>query len=88
MSEIRKMEAVTGTKERQVKNDIASKTNGDQASCKYLNSGDLLIVAEATIATGVTQLALVQMQNIVIVIVMMVILYLQMSFCRTFPDTV
>lgn len=34
MSEIRKMEDVTGTKERQVKNDIASKTNGDQASCK------------------------------------------------------
>lgn len=36
MSEIRKMEEVTGTKERQVKNDIASKTNGDQASCKNL----------------------------------------------------
>ncbi|KAM6989216.1 insulin receptor-like [Tautogolabrus adspersus] len=34
MSEIRKMEGVTGTKERQVKNDIASKTNGDQASCE------------------------------------------------------
>lgn len=34
MSEIHKMEEVTGTKERQVKNDIASKTNGDQASCK------------------------------------------------------
>ncbi|XP_075954174.1 insulin receptor a [Anarhichas minor] len=34
MSEIRKMEEVTGTKERQVKNDIASKTNGDQASCE------------------------------------------------------
>lgn len=34
MSEIRKMEEVTGLKERQVKNDIASKTNGDQASCK------------------------------------------------------
>ncbi|KAM4605480.1 insulin receptor a [Polymixia lowei] len=34
MSEIRKMEVVTGTKERQVKNDIASKTNGDQASCE------------------------------------------------------
>lgn len=28
------MEEVTGLKERQVKNDIASKTNGDQASCK------------------------------------------------------
>lgn len=36
MSEIRKMEDVTGTKDRQVKNDIASKTNGDQASCKTL----------------------------------------------------
>ncbi|KAM9322713.1 insulin receptor a isoform 1-T1 [Pholidichthys leucotaenia] len=34
MSEIRKMEEVTGTKERQVKNDIVSKTNGDQASCE------------------------------------------------------
>ncbi|XP_029970306.1 insulin receptor a [Salarias fasciatus] len=34
MSEIRKMEEVTGTKERQAKNDIASKTNGDQASCE------------------------------------------------------
>lgn len=38
MSEIRKMEEVTGTKDRQVKNDIASKTNGDQASCKALES--------------------------------------------------
>lgn len=28
------MEEVTGLKERHVKNDIASKTNGDQASCK------------------------------------------------------
>ena len=37
MSEIRKMEEVTGTKERQLKIDIASKTNGDQASCKTLN---------------------------------------------------
>ena len=34
MAEIRKMEEVTGTKNRQVKNDIASKNNGDQASCK------------------------------------------------------
>uniref|UniRef100_A0A3Q3XF24 Tyrosine-protein kinase receptor n=1 Tax=Mola mola TaxID=94237 RepID=A0A3Q3XF24_MOLML len=34
MSEIHKMEEVTGTKDRQVKNDIASKTNGDQASCE------------------------------------------------------
>uniref|UniRef100_A0A665TIL1 Tyrosine-protein kinase receptor n=1 Tax=Echeneis naucrates TaxID=173247 RepID=A0A665TIL1_ECHNA len=34
MSEIRKMEEVTGTKERQLKMDIASKTNGDQASCE------------------------------------------------------
>lgn len=34
MSEIHKMEEVTGTKQRQVKNDIALKTNGDQASCK------------------------------------------------------
>lgn len=34
MSEIHKMEEVTGLKERHVKNDIASKTNGDQASCK------------------------------------------------------
>lgn len=34
MSEIRKMEEVTGTKERNQKNDIAVRTNGDQASCK------------------------------------------------------
>ncbi|XP_076004360.1 insulin receptor a [Genypterus blacodes] len=34
MSEINKMEEVTGTKDRQVKNEIASKTNGDQASCE------------------------------------------------------
>ncbi|XP_036409651.1 insulin receptor-like [Megalops cyprinoides] len=34
ISEIRKMEEVTGTKDRQTKNDIASKTNGDQASCE------------------------------------------------------
>ncbi|KAK6291194.1 hypothetical protein J4Q44_G00384050 [Coregonus suidteri] len=34
MSEIRKMEEVTGTKDRQHKNDIVSKTNGDQASCE------------------------------------------------------
>ncbi|KAF7653328.1 hypothetical protein LDENG_00084730, partial [Lucifuga dentata] len=34
MSEIRKMEEVTGTKERNLKNDIAVRTNGDQASCE------------------------------------------------------
>ncbi|XP_062338372.1 insulin receptor-like [Osmerus eperlanus] len=34
MSEIRKMEEVTGIKDRQVKNDIGTKTNGDQASCE------------------------------------------------------
>ncbi|KAI3374266.1 hypothetical protein L3Q82_006113 [Scortum barcoo] len=34
MSEIRKMEEVTGTKDRELKNDIATKTNGDQASCE------------------------------------------------------
>ena len=34
MSEIRKMEEKTGTKERNLKNDIAGRTNGDQASCK------------------------------------------------------
>uniref|UniRef100_A0A3B1J7U9 Tyrosine-protein kinase receptor n=1 Tax=Astyanax mexicanus TaxID=7994 RepID=A0A3B1J7U9_ASTMX len=34
MAEIRKMEEVTGTKNRHVKNDIATKTNGDQASCE------------------------------------------------------
>lgn len=38
MSEIHKMEEVAGFKERQVKNDIASKTNGDQASCKNFRS--------------------------------------------------
>ncbi|XP_013862871.1 insulin receptor a [Austrofundulus limnaeus] len=34
MSEIREMENVTGTKGRQSTNDIALKTNGDQASCE------------------------------------------------------
>uniref|UniRef100_A0A673BQU2 Tyrosine-protein kinase receptor n=1 Tax=Sphaeramia orbicularis TaxID=375764 RepID=A0A673BQU2_9TELE len=34
MSEIKKMEEVTGTKERNQKNDIAVRTNGDQASCE------------------------------------------------------
>ncbi|KAK2869300.1 hypothetical protein Q7C36_001171 [Tachysurus vachellii] len=33
-SEIEKMEEVTGTKERQIKNDIGPRTNGDQASCE------------------------------------------------------
>lgn len=36
MAEIRRMEEVTGTKGRQVKDDIASKTNGDQALCELL----------------------------------------------------
>ncbi|XP_047443558.1 insulin receptor b [Mugil cephalus] len=34
MTEIRKMEEVTGTKERNQKNDIAVRNNGDQASCE------------------------------------------------------
>uniref|UniRef100_A0A665X109 Tyrosine-protein kinase receptor n=1 Tax=Echeneis naucrates TaxID=173247 RepID=A0A665X109_ECHNA len=34
MSEIRKMEELTGTKERNQKNDIAIRNNGDQASCE------------------------------------------------------
>uniref|UniRef100_A0A3Q3JNZ7 Tyrosine-protein kinase receptor n=1 Tax=Monopterus albus TaxID=43700 RepID=A0A3Q3JNZ7_MONAL len=34
MSEIRKMEEVTGTKERNQKNDIAVRNNGDQAFCE------------------------------------------------------
>uniref|UniRef100_A0A3B5KQJ5 Insulin receptor b n=1 Tax=Xiphophorus couchianus TaxID=32473 RepID=A0A3B5KQJ5_9TELE len=34
MSEIRKLEKITGTKERNQKNDIAARTNGDQASCE------------------------------------------------------
>uniref|UniRef100_A0A3P9HJ73 Tyrosine-protein kinase receptor n=1 Tax=Oryzias latipes TaxID=8090 RepID=A0A3P9HJ73_ORYLA len=39
MSEIRRMEEITGAKERNQKNDIAVRTNGDQASCetKLLN---------------------------------------------------
>lgn len=41
MSEIRKMEGVTGTKERNQKNDIAVRTNGDQASCKLTRMSDL-----------------------------------------------
>lgn len=34
MSEIQKMAEVTGTSQRNQKNDIALRTNGDQASCK------------------------------------------------------
>lgn len=34
MSEIHKMEEITGTKARNLKSDIAVRTNGDQASCK------------------------------------------------------
>lgn len=34
MSEIKKMVAVTGTDTRNQKNDIAGRTNGDQASCE------------------------------------------------------
>ncbi|KAL4658886.1 insulin receptor-like [Arapaima gigas] len=34
ISEIREMEKVTGAKDRQLKNDVAPKTNGDQASCE------------------------------------------------------
>ena len=34
MAEIRKMEDITGTKERNLEKDIAMRTNGDQASCK------------------------------------------------------
>uniref|UniRef100_A0A8C5SNX4 Tyrosine-protein kinase receptor n=1 Tax=Laticauda laticaudata TaxID=8630 RepID=A0A8C5SNX4_LATLA len=34
LSEIHKMEEISGTKGRQEKNDIALKTNGDQASCE------------------------------------------------------
>uniref|UniRef100_A0A7N5ZXH3 Tyrosine-protein kinase receptor n=1 Tax=Anabas testudineus TaxID=64144 RepID=A0A7N5ZXH3_ANATE len=34
MSEIRKMEEVTGTKDRNQKNNIAVRNNGDQASCE------------------------------------------------------
>lgn len=72
MSEIHKMEEVTGTKERQVKNDIASKTNGDQASCKNLSSTDIIVVAGVTLATEHTN---VTDANIVLLVVtvMMVI---------------
>ncbi|XP_069505328.1 insulin receptor [Ambystoma mexicanum] len=34
LSEIHKMEEISGTKDRQETNNIASKTNGDQASCE------------------------------------------------------
>lgn len=48
MSEIRKMEEVTGTKDRQQKGDI-TKINGDQASCKDLFSTAIVVaVAMAT----------------------------------------
>lgn len=38
LSEIHKMEEISGTKGRQERNDIALKTNGDQASCKSLRA--------------------------------------------------
>lgn len=38
LSEIHKMEEISGTKGRQERNDIALKTNGDQASCKSLKT--------------------------------------------------
>lgn len=41
LSEIHKMEEISGTKGRQERNDIALKTNGDQASCKSGNQRDL-----------------------------------------------
>jgi len=62
MSEIRKMEVVTGTKEWQVKNDIASKTNGDQASCKNLCSDDMSAAAGVTMTQKTQKYALVQTQ--------------------------
>lgn len=37
LSEIHKMEEISGTKGRQERNDIALKTNGDQASCKKVS---------------------------------------------------
>ena len=45
MSEIRKMEEVTGTKDRNQKNDIAVRNNGDQASCKIFKMSDLSLWA-------------------------------------------
>lgn len=39
MAEIRRMEEVTGLKDRRVKNEIALKTNGDRASCKDGSTG-------------------------------------------------
>ena len=55
MSEIRKMEEVTGIKDRQVKNDIGTKTNGDQASCMYTSHSATLTPHSATL-TPHTQL--------------------------------
>ncbi|MEQ2205479.1 hypothetical protein XENOCAPTIV_000184, partial [Xenoophorus captivus] len=63
MSEIRKMEEVTGTKERRVKNEIASKTNGDQASCKEPKSADMTFVAGVTVGTDGTDRGLAQYQT-------------------------
>uniref|UniRef100_G1QHU4 Insulin receptor n=1 Tax=Nomascus leucogenys TaxID=61853 RepID=G1QHU4_NOMLE len=47
LSEIHKMEEVSGTKGRQERNDIALKTNGDQASCKSLGNRLLLFCLES-----------------------------------------
>lgn len=62
------MEEVTGTKQRQVKNDIASKTNGDQASCKNTSSVDTTLIGNVpttTVHTDVNTLALVLLLAIV-----------------------
>lgn len=72
MSEIHKMEEVTGTKQRQVKNDIASKTNGDQASCKNPGSGDPTAVenvSKTTVHRDVNTLVLVLLLVIVQVVI-------------------
>lgn len=72
MSEIHKMEEVTGTKQRQVKNDIASKTNGDQASCKNPSSGDPTAVenvSTTTVHRDVNTLVLVLLLVIVQVVI-------------------
>lgn len=78
MSEIHQMENVTGTKGRQSANDIAIKTNGDQASCKKLNPADVTFGEVVTMATDDTESGLVLFQ---LGVVMRVI------FCLAFADT-
>lgn len=60
------MENVTGTKGRQSTNDIALKTNGDQASCKKPDSADVIFGEAVTTATDNTESGPAQFQSVIV----------------------